>query len=346
MDVDVAIVGSGPAGASAAYYLRDSGLSVVVIERLSLERYPRYHSICGSAVSTRGVKHLDLQENEILDNIDTLKIRFPGDRILHLRSKGYVISRPALLNRLHDAALDKGVSFIQSSVQKVESTENGYVLTMFNGSSVFARYVIGADGCYSVVRKDIFGSRPDIILKVEEWHASGKAQDNVLEFIMSDHASQLYTWVFPYGDQICLGPMPEESVPEGSVRGARSIPLGHVGKIVDKNCLLVGDAAGLPNPMTAGGLSAAFLSSYHAAQAIIKGHPLDYQNWWDHYRGSDSRFLKVHNTISSFSDEELVRFADHFTHKGLWLNGFISFLHHPKYLWLYFGCLMSLRYGW
>ncbi len=120
MDVDVAIVGSGPAGASAAYYLRDSGLSVVVIERLSLERYPRYHTICGSAVSTRGVKHLDLQENEILNNIDTLKIRFPGDRVLHLKSKGYVIDRPALMHRLYDEALEKGMSFIQSSVQKVE----------------------------------------------------------------------------------------------------------------------------------------------------------------------------------------------------------------------------------
>lgn len=347
MNCDVVIVGAGPAGSATAYYLRDSGLDVILIDRLGGAQFTRYHTICGSALSRRGIKRLDLHDNEILNSIDTLKIEFPGDRRIRLKAKGYVISRPNLLYRLRSESVTKGVKFIHGSVTSIQDVGDEYSVALKDGTSFKCKFIVGADGCYSVVRKSLFGSNPQIMLKVEEWHFSGKCDENVLEFVMSSHASQLYSWRFPYGDQICTGSLPAgKSAPEGTIRGIRSIPLGHVGSICKKNTFLVGDAAGLPNPMTAGGLSVAFLSAYRVARAIIKNNPQSYQKWWNHYRGSDIRFLEVHNTISSFSDDELVEFSDRFNHNGLWWNGFSSVIHHSKFFKLYIGCLLSLRYGW
>ena len=50
MEYDVVIVGAGPAGSSAAWFLSGSGLRVAVIERLSDEKLPEYHRICGGGI--------------------------------------------------------------------------------------------------------------------------------------------------------------------------------------------------------------------------------------------------------------------------------------------------------
>ena len=49
---DVAIVGSGPAGALAAYELAKAGLRCVVLERESLPRY----KVCGGGLIYKALK--------------------------------------------------------------------------------------------------------------------------------------------------------------------------------------------------------------------------------------------------------------------------------------------------
>jgi geranylgeranyl reductase family protein len=51
---DVIIVGAGPAGSSAAYYLATSGLNVLVLEK---SRFPR-EKVCGDGLAPRAVKAL------------------------------------------------------------------------------------------------------------------------------------------------------------------------------------------------------------------------------------------------------------------------------------------------
>ena len=53
MEADVLIIGSGPAGVSAAHHLRGYPGRVVVLERLSDAMFPRYHSVCGEGTGSR-----------------------------------------------------------------------------------------------------------------------------------------------------------------------------------------------------------------------------------------------------------------------------------------------------
>ena len=346
MECDVLIVGAGPAGSSAAYRLRDSGLRVILIERLSDNQFERYHRICGAGVSFHSLRGLDIHQDEILNDVHILRVRFPGDHSVNLKIKGHIIDRPALLMRLRREAIEKGVQFIRDSVISIEEND-GYILKLKNSESIRTRYLIGADGAYSVVRKQLFKTTPQIMLKVEEFHSDLKAEEGILDFVMSERYSHFYQWYFPYKDGRCTGAIcgcAEKE--ENAVRGARTIPLGWVPEIVRGNAFLIGDAAGMPNPMTAGGLRTAFLSSEAAVRAILKDDPQSYQKWWEHSKMSDRRFSKAQKAFSEMSDEDLAEFARYFTMNGIWRNGFVSFLHHPKQLWLYLGCLMSYRHGW
>src|SRR5690606_22962576 len=61
---DVAVVGSGPAGAYAAYHLAKNGLSVVLIEKEVLPRY----KVCGGGLVYRGRQLLDFDIDSIIES--------------------------------------------------------------------------------------------------------------------------------------------------------------------------------------------------------------------------------------------------------------------------------------
>ncbi|WGH77059.1 FAD-dependent oxidoreductase [Tenacibaculum tangerinum] len=60
---DVAIVGSGPSGASAAFYLAQNGISTVIIEKETLPRY----KTCGGGFVFRGRKNLPFDIKEVVE---------------------------------------------------------------------------------------------------------------------------------------------------------------------------------------------------------------------------------------------------------------------------------------
>ncbi len=347
MECDVVIVGGGPAGSSAAYHLCGRGLSVALIERLGSEAFDRYHKICGAGIRRDILKDFDVKEDEILNDIDTLRVKWPGGNTINMKIDGCVIDRPKFLGRLKEESVTKGLTVVKGVVDHIIMMGEFVNVMMKDFSIIRARYVIGADGAHSIVRKSCFGTVPQIMLPVEEWHSDKSAEENVFSFEISHDYEGYYRWVFPYGKGRCTGSIKGCAVPEeDGTRGIRIIPMGWVEQFVKKNVMLVGDAAGFANPMTAGGLRTALLSGKAAAEAILKNDPMLYDSWWRKSRMSDRRFMKVHEFIEDSTDEELAIFAKHLTHKGLWTNGVHSVLCKPGMAWAYIGCLQALKFGW
>ena len=67
---DVAIIGSGPAGASAAFELSMKGISTVIIEK---EILPRYKT-CGGGLVYRGRKAIPFDVSSVIDRSEERRV--------------------------------------------------------------------------------------------------------------------------------------------------------------------------------------------------------------------------------------------------------------------------------
>lgn len=83
---DVAVVGAGPGGSAAAYYLARSGLDVLLLDKFS---FPR-DKTCGDALTPRALRVLD--EMGILDEL--LRVGYRLDGIELIAPKGHSAAAP------------------------------------------------------------------------------------------------------------------------------------------------------------------------------------------------------------------------------------------------------------
>ncbi|HEX8917249.1 MAG TPA: FAD-dependent oxidoreductase, partial [Chloroflexota bacterium] len=76
--VDVIVVGAGPAGASAAFFLGQAGRGVLVLER---EHLPRY-KVCGGAVSTGVLEQFPFSFDPVIQSKVEAISYAVGDRLV------------------------------------------------------------------------------------------------------------------------------------------------------------------------------------------------------------------------------------------------------------------------
>ena len=343
---DVIIVGSGPAGMSAAFFLSlEKGFNITVLERLGSEQYQRYHRICGGGISKKTFKKVGpMVPSGILNEISRTRIIWPDGTEVKMKTPGYILDRPVFLSDLKKICEGRGVTFIKASVVDIEY-DGRYTLKTTSDGSFSSDWLIGADGSCSIVRKKLFRSSPEYMDAATECILEERRNDD-LEIRLVADGSGTYTWSFPRGNGTGTGGKKGFHDPSSISEGSRMIPVGGVGKIVSKHALLIGDAAAMANPISYGGLKAALISGKKAAESVISDRPERLQRWWDSSILSDRRFMDFNRRLRTWSEKELNDAVRPFRHGGIYLPGIWACITRPKNIHMYFGCLFAFMFGW
>lgn len=286
--IDVAVVGAGPAGSTAARLLAERGARVVLLEA---RRIPR-PKLCGGGLTPKALPYLAGSAAGTIDR-RIERIELAGARVpaLHLRlpeARVAMVERAPFDAALVEAAARAGVEVRDGwPVHDVILEEAGVRLQGPRGETR-AAVVIAADGDPSRIaqRLQLPGPRRrSLALEVDLPFAGGRREDELqLRFGVPGG----YAWYFPKGDHANVGILSWRSERQAGLRyGLRRytetlglrlderrvkghwIPQGlRRGPVVRGRVLLVGDAAATGDPFFGEGISYAMASSVLAAEAI------------------------------------------------------------------------------
>ena len=312
-EVDVLVVGAGPAGTTAAAYLARHGCETLVVDRAE---FPR-DKCCGDGLTTLALRELErvgLSPERVSSwqPVTQATIRAPSgkERMYALPATGgqfaAVARRADLDTEMVELARQAGATVADGhALRSAGLSDDGAVVhaDIEGIGSVAARWVIGADGMWSPLRKALGLAISDYR---GEWHAFRQYFRNVspraaCELVVWFEADLLpgYAWSFPLpggranvgfgiqrGGRHDVGAMkrlwPEllnrqhvrdvlgpDAEPEAPHR-AWPIP-ARVGRVplVGPRTLFVGDAAAVTDPMTGEGIGQALLTGRLAAEAIL-----------------------------------------------------------------------------
>ena len=288
---DVAIVGGGPAGSTAAYRLARAGASVLLVDRAT---FPR-DKPCGGGVTGRAARLLPFSiEPVVEDVVDRLECRLHyGPRFQ--RAAGAPLALMTQRKRLDHFLLEKAAEAgadVRDGVKVKDVREHALSV---DGKDVQARIVIGADGCNGTTARalDLGGEIVHgVALEANFPHEARFAHAMVLELAVVRGG---YGWVFPKGDHVNVGVGGDESEAPRlrehlrrlcemhridfdtatDTRGYRLPMRRPEGRLARGTTALIGDAAGLVDPFSGDGMYEAFLSAQlvaDAALAVLAGH--------------------------------------------------------------------------
>jgi geranylgeranyl reductase family protein len=292
---DVAIVGAGPGGLSAAHAAASAGARTIVLERAE---HPRYKTCGGGLIGTSlaiATRRVTVPARDI---VNAITFTDNGRRSFTRRAAGNpvltMVRRDDFDNAWYEAALSAGAVVRQNSqVRAIDQDDGRATVTLADGSVIAAKVVIGADGSAGISSRyvGVTFEQQDLGLEVEivatdadraTWR--GRAQ---LDWGPEPGS---YGWVFPKDDELTVGVimakgkgaetkeyltrlLAQQGLADREVRRDS----GHLTRCRTPDAplrrgrvLVVGDAAGLLEPWTREGISYALRSGAWAGEVAAE----------------------------------------------------------------------------
>ena len=302
---DVLVVGSGPAGGTAARYAARRGLRVLLVDKRKEIGVPVQ---CGEYVAHNDeVRAIfptvdgleDLMEIPYrVREVDTPVIRVwsPRGRRYDVPFRGFTVRRDRMDQGIAAQAADEGAEILtETTVTRLHGDE------VETNRGVFrAKVVIGSDGPRSTVAKSV-GLEWPVSAPAMSATAEGEFGD-ATDMFFGNLAPGGYAWIIPKSRcaNVGLGTwqhfhgnlrelfdrfVQSRHLEPGKATGGFVPVLGPPPRTVKDNAMLVGDAAGMVMATNGGGNNVAMIAGriagLTAADHLLDGTPLDaYETRW------------------------------------------------------------------
>ncbi len=376
---DVVVVGGGPSGSTCAKVLAESGAKVLIVEK---EKLPRF-KLCAGCLSARidsllpeGWKRL------VLNTIKGGSLGFRGRSYREISSGSpvaYIVDRSEFDHFLVKEAVASG-SELWEGAEFVRFEGEGPFRIHTTKGSVLADFLIGADGFYSKVARQIGCKRDKFFRSVEFW-TEGELEDRVV--IDIGLVGRGYAWVFPKGNLVSVGiastgredlrKILETYVKENPFLKTRCV-VGLKGWMIPftehpndlqlgrGRVMLVGDSAGMVDPLLGEGIYYGVLGGRLLAESVVR-NPSEALKLYTFkvreailpellYAGKIAKLAyRFQRTAHRMGDVALLRFLDllqgktsygELYRKGL-VNFLISVLHFENFLHIIIDKILRRR---
>ena len=305
MAYDVIVVGSGPAGGTAARYAARRGLKVLLLDKRKEIGVPVQ---CGEYVAgdeevraifptVSGLEDL-MEVPHRVKQVDTPVIRIwsPRGRAYDLPFRGYTVRRDRMDQGIADQAVKEGAELrTETVVTKVQGTQ-----VHTNRGVIEGQVIIGCDGPRSTVAQSA-GLPWPVSAPAMSATAEGEFSD-ATEMFFGNLAPGGYAWIIPKAHCANVGlgtwerfhgnlrALYDRFLHDRGIRGGKAtggyVPvLGPIDRTVVGHVLVAGDSAGMVMATNGGGINVSMLAGRiagtTAADHLLDGVPLaEYDRRW------------------------------------------------------------------
>ncbi len=298
LETRVVIVGGGPTGLYCAYLVKrfNPNLLVTLIENDKEIGVP---AVCTGHISIYGLKKLKLTpfldiDKVVVNRIRGAKIHGPNKAELELRTKKFqtvVLDRTIFDKEIEKLARNVGVEILLGH-QVVSVQDDSIAVNILEENRIIYidyNYLIGADGPNSIVRKS-FSEKPSTeeFILTYQVKANGDFTKDMVDVYFGD-SKNFFAWIVPesytiarIGIGVSLGTNPKDALYDFIAN--RNLKLTNIkedcsglipiskplNSYIEKNKLLIGDAACFVKATTGGGIIFGLASAECAARAITE----------------------------------------------------------------------------
>ena len=285
--VDVLVIGLGPAGAAAAWAAARAGLSVLTVERKQEIGVPVQ---CAEFIPLPMGKYAQ-SDGVLVQRIAGMNSILPSGAVGHADFPGLMLERAAFDQALAQRAREAGAQIhLDSRLTNLDAAgSRAIVKTPHHDMEIEYKVLIGADGPNSTVAEAL-GLPALEVIHTRQYTVALNLPSADTDIWLSDAYPGGYAWLFPKGDYANLGmgadkrfaadlkqpldALHHQLAEAGTVgeevisRTGGAIPVGGLREhLTLGNVLFAGDAAGLTHPITGAGIAAAVISGELAGEA-------------------------------------------------------------------------------